>query len=273
MGRLWVVDLEVYSKLTATFSLLTFAANRFGFFLRPVFFRKFLNTHNVFFNQFTRLHDNYLQMAATVTGSDATSETPAMRKTDEINLPFILLNNTCSDLAVVRKMSAQQLTGICKWILEHTSYQVAFAGTKSDRHANAAIISELAGSRVINIAGQYDFESYYDFIQTQCAFVISIDSAPLHIALKLGVPTISIWGPTNPSFYLAIPAEQKNRHLFCYEKVACSPCVHHFDKLPCKGDNFCIKSISPETVISKIRQLLVELDFSQRIETDASVFV
>jgi ADP-heptose:LPS heptosyltransferase len=212
-------------------------------------------------------------MATTVTGLATTNILAPAPRNDEIHMPFVLVNNTCSDLALVRKMERRQLVDICQWILEHTSYQLAFAGTTADKEANAAIVSELADSRAVNIAGEFDFETYYAFIKHQCAFVISIDSAPLHIAMRLGVPTISIWGPTNPSFYLRIPADQKGRHLFCYNKVACSPCVHHFNKLPCKGDNFCMKEISTESIISRIRQLLVELDFPQCIEANTPVFV
>jgi ADP-heptose:LPS heptosyltransferase len=272
--RLWVVDLEVYSKLTTVYSLLTLATNRFGFFVRPVFFRKFLNTHNIFFNQFTNLHDNYMQMAVSVTGLPAINDLPAVPRSNEISMPYVLINNTCSDLAPVRKMNNHQLTDVCKWVLQHTSYNLAFAGTAADRSANAMIIADLPSQgRIINIAGEFDFNYYYTFLETKCAFAISIDSAPLHIAKKLGVPTISIWGPTNPSFYLKIRDEEKGRNLFCYNNVSCSPCVHHFNQPPCKGNNFCMTEIKTEEVISKVRQLLVELDFSQRKETDTPVFI
>jgi ADP-heptose:LPS heptosyltransferase len=274
MPRLWVVDLEVYSKLTTVYSLLTTAPNRFGFLLRPVFFRKFLNTHNVFFNQFTNLHDNYLQMAGVVTGFSIPGDTNVPKRSNEIRMPFILVNNTCSELALVRKMNIDQVMNVCKWVLDNTSYHLAFAGTTSDRSANAGIIAQLPfPGRAINLAGTYTFDAYYSFMEKQCAFIVSIDSAPLHIAMRLGVPTISVWGPTNPSFYLKIPDGLKGRHLTCYNNVACSPCVHHFEKLPCSGNNFCIRDISAETIISKIRQLLVELDFSQRIEADSPVLI
>jgi ADP-heptose:LPS heptosyltransferase len=254
--------------------LLTTAPNRFGFLLRPVFFRKFLNTHNVFFNQFTNLHDNYLQMADVVTGFSIPGDSHVPKRSNEIRMPFILVNNTCSELALVRKMNIDQVMNVCKWVLDNTSYHLAFAGTASDRSANAGIIAELPfPGRAINIAGTYTFDAYYSFMEKQCAFIVSIDSAPLHIAMRLGVPTISVWGPTNPSFYLKIPGDLKGRHLTCYNNVACSPCVHHFEKLPCRGNNFCIRDISAETIISKIRQLLVELDFSQRIEADSPVLI
>ncbi|MGZ5242400.1 MAG: glycosyltransferase family 9 protein, partial [Bacteroidia bacterium] len=60
---LWVIDLEVYSKLTTIFSLWTLARNRFGFQLNQTHFRNNLNTHNIYFNQFCAVEDNYFEIA------------------------------------------------------------------------------------------------------------------------------------------------------------------------------------------------------------------
>ena len=89
--------------------------------------------------------------------------------------------------------------------------------------------------------------------------MVTIDSGPLHIARKLGLPTVSIWGPTNPASYMKIPVAEENRHLFHYNKVACSPCVHHHEQLPCGGNNFCMKDVQAASIIEKISQLLEHL--------------
>src|ERR1700735_518042 len=93
--RLWVIDLEVYSKLTTVFGLLTLARNRVGFYLSAVPFRKFLNTHNIIFDQSVYLEDNYLHMARQVTGAELRLPVPAIRDA-ELEKPYIILNNTCS---------------------------------------------------------------------------------------------------------------------------------------------------------------------------------
>src|SRR4051812_36138415 len=81
LKKLWVADLEVYSKLTTVYSLFTMARNRFGFHLKPVFFRKFLNTHNIPFKQAACLEDNYYHMAQVITQSEIapTTETATVR--------------------------------------------------------------------------------------------------------------------------------------------------------------------------------------------------
>ena len=78
--RLWVIDLEVYSKLTTVLALLTMARNRFGFYLSYVPFRRFLNTHNITFDQSVFLEDNYSYLARQVTGGALPMFVPAVRQ-------------------------------------------------------------------------------------------------------------------------------------------------------------------------------------------------
>ncbi|WP_207513478.1 glycosyltransferase family 9 protein [Longitalea luteola] len=263
LKKLWVADLEVYSKLTTVYALFTLARNRFGFHLRPVFFRKFLNTHNIPFNQGACLEDNYWRMAQVIANTDDLSITgqPPTVRSNEWEKPYIILNNTCSNLALVRKLPDKTVAAICTWILTFTHYRIAFLGTINDKTAINRFIDQYLPAykqegKLTNIAGTLDFEAYYHFIADKAACMVTIDSGPLHIARKLGLPTISVWGPTNPGSYLKIPPGQEKRHLYCYNKIACSPCVHHHEQLPCGGNNVCMKKIAAEEVIEKISRLL-----------------
>jgi ADP-heptose:LPS heptosyltransferase len=266
LKNLWVADLEVYSKLTTVYALLTMAQNRFGFHLKPVFFRKYLNTHNIPFKQTACLEDNYYHMAQAITNTDALPlpEPVHVVRTGEWQKPYIILNNTCSSLAPVRKLPDETLAAICKWILAHTQYRVAFLGTGNDKSGIDQFIDQYLPDpkekgKLFNIAGALDFEAYYSFIADKGACMVTIDSGPLHIARKLGLPTVSIWGPTNPDSYIKIRAGQEKRHLVLYNYVACSPCVHHHEQLPCGGNNFCMKEIAAESIIEKISRLLENL--------------
>jgi ADP-heptose:LPS heptosyltransferase len=278
LKKLWVADLEVYSKLTTVYSLFTMARNRFGFHLKPVFFRKFLNTHNIPFKQTACLEDNYYHMAQVITQSEIrpTTETDPVR-TNEWDKPYIILNNTCSSLAPVRKLPDETMADICTWILTHTHFRIAFLGTGSDKATIDQFIDEQLPAykqkgKLTNIAGALDFEAYYRFIADKGVCMLTIDSGPLHIARKLGLPTISVWGPTNPASYIKIPAGQENRQQFLYNKVACSPCVHHYEQLPCGGNNFCMKDISASSIIEKLNGLLEHLqEEKDRVATLESV--
>lgn len=273
LKELWVADLEVYSKLTTVYALLTFARNRFGFHLRPVFFRKYLNTHNIPFKQSACLEDNYYHMAQVINNSNVLPiPQQSIVREDEWQRPYIILNNTCSSLAPVRKLPDATFAIVCDWILTHTSYRVAFLGTANDKPDIDQFVDEHLSAykqkgRLFNIAGALDFEAYYSFIADKGVCMVTIDSGPLHIARKLGLPTVSIWGPTDPLSYIKIPAGQEKRHLYVYNKVSCSPCVHHYESLPCGGNNFCMKEIPATSIIEKIDTLLQHLNEQEPVDS------
>lgn len=274
---LWVADLEVYSKLTTVYALLTLAKNRFGFHLPPVFFRKYLNTHNVLFDQSAFLEDNYYHLAQVITSDNSLAHPVQPARENESDRSYIIVNNTCSSLAPTRKLPDETFTAICKYILECTPFRIAILGTGSDKEGIDILIEQHISSykqqgKVINIAGALDFEAYYRFIADKGLCMVTIDSGPLHIARKLGLPTVSVWGPTNPANYLKIPAGEEQRHVFVYNKVHCSPCVHHYEKLPCGGNNFCMKNISAESIIEKINTVLNHLNTDRTAINTSSAF-
>lgn len=266
LKKIWVVDLEVYSKLTTVYALMTFALNRFGFYLGPVFFRKYLNTHNVHFDQKIFLEDNYRKMAQDVVLEEVNpGKLNKPRRADERAKKYIAVNNTCSDLALVRKLPESVFAEICQWILENTSYHLALLGSPGDteqlhQFLQKNSILKLQQGKIKIAAGFDSFESYYKFLSEECVCVLTIDSGPLHIARALNLPTVSVWGPTNPANYLKVSSEEEHRHLYHYNKVHCSPCVHLVTKLPCGGDNFCMKKIEAGIIIEKIKRLLANLD-------------
>ena len=254
MKELWVVDMEVYSKLTTVYSLMTMARNRFGFYLQPVFFRRYLNTHNVLFDRSEYLEDSYWKMAEAVTGARLRPLMVAPVRRGEIHKPYVLINNTCSNLALSRRLPEETVEALCAWIEQYTSYGIAFLGMEKDR---ADIDRFIAGrERMVNMAGVLDFESYYTFMKEQGVCLVSIDSGPLHMARKLGLPTVSVWGPTRPGNYLKVKEGEEQRHLFLYLGKGCSPCVHYNERLPCWGNNHCMQDVAAEDVIGKLRELL-----------------
>ncbi len=251
---LWTLDLEVYSKLTSILSLWTMANNRFGFFFNQVAFRYNLNTHNIYFNTVVQVEENYKRMiAATNVETVYPFFIPGFEtKNTSGKQSYIAINNTCSELSPERKLTETQLSEICHWILANTPYGILLLGAPVDFANNDLFINQHFKStdNIRNIAGVYSFEEYYRYLYTHCKLMITIDSAPLHIANKLSIPTISIWGPTTPESRIDTNVNTD----YIYLHVSCSPCAHFVDKLPCNGDNFCIKNITLQQITSLIEK-------------------
>lgn len=82
-----------------------------------------------------------------------------------------------------------------------------------------------------------------------CSYLISNDSGPMHIAASLGVPTLGIYGPTDP--LLQGPFGEKNlwvRH----EKLDCLAC----NLTECPIGNICMKDLPVSTVMDSFERLV-----------------
>lgn len=252
---LWVMDLEVYSVLTTLFSAWTGARNRFGFQLNKVHFRNYLNTHNTYFNQFVTVARNYENLVKDMGVCEIHPyKAPVFSKGKQGR--FIAINNTCSELGGnLRKISSRQLFLLVEELIKEQNLQVVLTGAPSDFDTLEQIRkTELSafGDKVQNIAGKFNLEEYYRFLSESCIAMISIDSAPLHIAMKLGLPTLSIWGPIKPEQRIDL---NQSKHLVVYHPQACSPCIHLSDIVPCGGNNICMKEIPDQVLVQKTKEL------------------
>ncbi|MGH9749460.1 MAG: glycosyltransferase family 9 protein, partial [Candidatus Polarisedimenticolia bacterium] len=87
-------------------------------------------------------------------------------------------------------------------------------------------------------AGPLDVRSMAALIGA-CELFVGCNSGPLHIAGALGVPTVSVMGPTDPvRFAPRGPADRVVRH-----PLPCSPC----DRGRC-WHHTCLRGIEPEEV-------------------------
>jgi ADP-heptose:LPS heptosyltransferase len=257
---LWTLDLEVYSKLTSVLSLWTMAANRFGFYFNEVVFRGNLNKHNIFFNPVIQVEENYKRMIHElgINFFEPFFIPGFEQKNMALNQTHIAVNNTCSELSPERKMKAHQLAELINWIVTETHFDVALLGAPNDFETNNHFIEtnlKQHVARIKNIAGVLSFKNYYLYLYNHCKMMITIDSAPLHIANKLNIPCISLWGPTTPSSRINVNYE---KNAFVYLGVSCSPCAHFIDKIPCQGNNFCIQQIQLTQITTCIQSFLHE---------------
>ena len=79
-----------------------------------------------------------------------------------------------------------------------------------------------------------------------CDLYIGGDTGPMHIASFAGIPTVVIYGPTDP-----IENEPFGNHIKVRREVGCNPC----HKYSCK-DLVCIKAISADEVFKATEEIL-----------------
>jgi len=83
----------------------------------------------------------------------------------------------------------------------------------------------------------------------RCLFVVSNDTAPMHLAAVLGVPTLGIFGPTNP--YLQGPIGEQSSWVRL-DGLECLGC----NLTACPIGHICMERLSVEAVLNAVEKLL-----------------
>jgi heptosyltransferase II len=133
---------------------------------------------------------------------------------------------------------------------------VVLFGTPNDAADCNAVEQYLKSYSVpsVNLAGQTTLRQFID-LAAACSVFLTNDSGSMHVASALGVPTIAIFGPTNP--VTTGPAGPQNT--IVREKVDCSPCL----KRECPIDHRCMTRITAARVVEAASSL-IRLDGARR---------
>lgn len=88
----------------------------------------------------------------------------------------------------------------------------------------------------------------------RCQLVIGGDSGPLHLAAALGVPTLGMFGGTDPAW----TGPYGKGHRVIYKKFPCSPCFKSPAGKPyvCEGRHDCMTAIEVDEVAEAAEELL-----------------
>lgn len=85
---------------------------------------------------------------------------------------------------------------------------------------------------------------------SQCAAIVTNDSGPLHIASALGVPSVSIFGPTDPARTVIATASRVVK-----SSLGCQPCYQRVCPL---GTHACMRDISADSVFAAATGLFAQ---------------
>jgi lipopolysaccharide heptosyltransferase II len=88
-------------------------------------------------------------------------------------------------------------------------------------------------------------------ILRRCRLLVGNDSAPIHMAAAMSLPTYSLWGPTDPQRY----GDPVPHHTSFFKKIECSPC-YSYGEFPACNDNQCMQAISVAEVWETLQAAL-----------------
>jgi len=261
-----VIDLELHSKYSSVISAMSLGRDRAGFAGITSRFRRGLYTHLVFWNPVRYVGKAYEQLGRALALPAAVDPPLIIAEDADCEMRVFLeslgcdpksrligINPNASDLRTERRWPAHYFSKLIENIPTGHDFVVLICGSSSEWHIAEEVRVGCASLPypVHNIAGKLSFPAFCSLLKQLSVFVTN-DSGPMHVARNLGVPTVSLWGPTHPGNY----SPPGGKHIALYGPIYCSPCTHATDVPPCAGDNQCLKRIEPVTVLKSMCKLL-----------------
>jgi lipopolysaccharide heptosyltransferase II len=125
---------------------------------------------------------------------------------------------------------------------------VILTGSANERHISDDIARRMARQPIV-LTGETDIDELLAVL-ARCDLVISGDSGPLHMAVALGRPTVSIYGPTDPAIYGPAP-KPGQRAVVIRRGLACSPCYNLLATAECPhGQPSCMIDVTVGEVLT-----------------------
>jgi lipopolysaccharide heptosyltransferase II len=126
--------------------------------------------------------------------------------------------------------------------------RVVLLGAPGEREL-CDVVAREAGAGVTNAAGETTLGETAAVIARACLF-IGNDSGPTHMAMALGVPSVALFGPTDPGQF------DFRGHSLVYRNLKCSACSFYGSERCHLGHWDCMQSIAPDDVLGAAAALL-----------------
>lgn len=125
-------------------------------------------------------------------------------------------------------------------LITKANARIIFLGASSEAEVADHIIGMMNHDRAINLSGKTNVSELINLI-AGCDVVVCNDTGPAHIAAALGMPTITLFGPTNE--YETAPVGI-NSHIIRADGIECARCMYR----DCPIDHKCMTNITVDQV-------------------------
>lgn len=251
-----VIDTEQWHRLSAVVARLVQAPLKIGFNTNE---RRRMFTHTIPYSQDDYETTNFANLMAPLYIDSANIM---------VNEPFLSIPDDSKKYAEILLASLQGKTFITlfpgasiperRWgkerfqkvaeLLSIIGVAIVVVGGKEDQLQGEVIVSNCSG---LNLAGLTSLAETAAVI-SQSALLVSGDSGVLHIAVGLGVPTVSLFGPGRAKKW----APRGAHHIVINKELPCSPCTTFGTTPPCPINARCMQEISVDEVVNAVKKLL-----------------
>ena len=120
-----------------------------------------------------------------------------------------------------KRWPAAHWAALADTLIGRYGFKVILTGSAGERCIAETIVSRMEHHPIV-LTGETTIDELLAVL-ARCDLVISGDSGPLHLAVALGRPTVSIYGPTDPAIYGPAPRHRQTA-VVIRRGLKCSPC-------------------------------------------------
>lgn len=159
--------------------------------------------------------------------------------------PLVILNPGAY-FGPAKRWPVERYAELAGRLLDEYDAAIGIIGSEAEA-GMARRISSLQGGRPHVLAGHTSLRSLAGLLR-RSRLCVTNDSGPMHLAVALNVPTVAVFGPTDPveTGPLQEPSVVLKRDVVCW------PCAYR----DCPFDHRCMRGISSEDVLDACRKFL-----------------
>lgn len=154
--------------------------------------------------------------------------------------PVVLLN-TGGAFGPAKSWPAESFARLARRLADDAGADVVVLCGPAERDAARSIASQAAHPRVASLADQPLSIGLSKACVRRAALLVTTDSGPRHFAAALGVPVVSLFGPT----HIAWTRTYHPHATHLQQPVPCGPCQQPVCP---EGHHRCMRELDPETV-------------------------
>jgi lipopolysaccharide heptosyltransferase II len=137
-------------------------------------------------------------------------------------------------------------------LIEECGVRVALMGDSSEQMIADSIFASMR-HKAVHLVGKTSLEDFAALLSTM-SVCVGNDGGPIHMAVALDIPTVSLFGPVDDVVYGPYP--RSGRHAVITLPMECRPCYKKFRVAVCDRERACIAGITTDSVFSAVRSRL-----------------
>lgn len=153
--------------------------------------------------------------------------------------------------AIYKHWPAENFARAADELAERYNLKIILLGSKGELDICEAVLASMS-NRPVMACGRTDLLQFAALLK-RCDLVLCNDGGPLHVAVRVGAKTVSVFGPVDERVYGPYPPSAE--HIVIKEDLECRPCYKGFKFQQCP-DRRCLLDIKPQEVVEAAVKLL-----------------